>query len=115
MNLLFLGDVVGRAGRDAVTEQLPRLRKELELDFVVVNGDNAAAGFGITPAICKDFWAAGADVITAGDHVWDQRELIPYLSTEKRLLRPQNFPEKTTGTGHGIFLSASGKKVMVIH
>lgn len=115
MNLLFLGDVVGRAGRDAVTEALPRLRKELALDFVVVNGDNAAAGFGITPAICKDFFVAGADVVTGGDHIWDQKETLPYLSTEKRLLRPQNFPERTPGVGHGIFTSGNGKKVMVIH
>ena len=115
MNILFLGDVVGRAGRDAVVNNLPRLRKELSLDLVVVNGDNAAAGFGITPAICKDFFVAGADVVTGGDHIWDQRDIIPYLSAEKRLLRPQNFPEKTPGTGHGIYTTQSGKKVMVIH
>ena len=115
MNILFLGDVVGRAGRDAVVANLPQLRKELALDFVVVNGDNAASGFGITPAICKDFFAAGADVVTGGDHIWDQKEIVPFLSTEKRLLRPQNFPEKTPGTGHGIFTTAAGQKIMVLH
>ena len=115
MNLLFLGDVVGRSGRDAVTQNLPRLKKELALDFVVVNGDNAAAGFGITPNICKDFFEAGADVVTGGDHIWDQKDILPYLAGEKRLLRPQNFPEKTTGTGHGLFTTAGGKKILVLH
>ena len=115
MKLLFLGDVVGRAGRDAVVTHLPKLRKALGLDFVVVNGDNVAGGFGVTPALCREFFDAGADVVTGGDHIWDQKEIVPYLSTEKRLLRPQNFPERTPGTGHGIFTTVSGKKVMVIH
>ncbi len=115
MKILFLGDVVGRSGRDAVTENLPRLKKELALDFIVVNGDNAAAGFGITPAICKDFFVAGADVVTGGDHIWDQKETTPYLATEKRLLRPQNFPEKTTGIGHYLAQLANGKKTLVLH
>lgn len=115
MNLLFLGDVVGRSGRDAVVKHLPSLRAEHALDFVVVNGDNAAGGFGITPALCKDFFDAGADVVTGGDHIWDQKEIIPYISQEKRLLRPQNFPDRTPGTGYGIFTAKSGKKVLVLH
>lgn len=115
MNILFLGDIVGRSGRDAVISALPKLRKEWALDFIVVNGDNAAAGFGITSTLCKEFFAVGADVITGGDHIWDQKEIVPYLASEKRLLRPQNFPDKTPGTGHGIFTTASGKKVMVLH
>lgn len=115
MNILFCGDVVGRAGRDAIVKHVPKLRAELALDFVVVNGDNAAAGFGITPQICKEFYAAGVDVITGGDHIWDQKEIIPFLAGEKRLLRPQNFPDKTPGTGHGTYVSASGKKLTVIH
>jgi metallophosphoesterase (TIGR00282 family) len=115
MKILFLGDVVGRSGRDAVVKHLPQLRKELALDFVVVNGDNAAGGFGITPAIARDFFEAGADVITGGDHIWDQKEIVPYLSQEKRLLRPENFPDKTPGTGHGIFTAKSGKKILVLH
>lgn len=115
MRLLFLGDVVGRAGRDAVVKHLPKLRTELKLDFIVVNGDNAAGGFGINPAICKDFFAAGADVITGGDHIWDQKEILPYLSMEKRLLRPRNFPEGTPGKGSGLYTTVSGKKVMVLH
>jgi hypothetical protein len=115
MNILFLGDVVGRAGRDAVIKHLPILRKTLALDFVVVNGDNAAAGFGITPSICRDFFDAGADVVTGGDHIWDQKEIVPYLSTEKRLLRPQNFPDKTPGSGHILVNLSTGRKILVIH
>ena len=115
MKLLFCGDVVGRSGRDAVLKYVPQLKKEHQLDFVVVNADNAAAGFGVTPALCADFFAGGADVLTGGDHIWDQRDIIPYLAKEKRLLRPQNFPEKTPGTGHHIYTTAAGKKVLVIH
>lgn len=115
MNILFLGDVVGRAGRDAVVKHLPRLRTEWALDFVVVDGDNAAGGFGITPAVAKDFFEAGADVVTGGDHIWDQKEIVPYIATEKRLLRPANFPAQVPGVGHGIFTSKSGKKVLVLH
>ncbi len=115
MKLLFLGDVVGRAGRDAVIKHVPKLRKEWKLDFIVVDGDNAASGFGITPQICREFFEAGVDVITGGDHVWDQKELVPYLSSEKRVLRPHNFPEKTPGSGQGIYTNAAGKKIMVLH
>lgn len=115
MNILFLGDVVGRAGRDVVVKYLPRLRSEWKLDFIVVNGDNAAGGFGITPQVCRDFFEAGADVVTGGDHIWDQKEIVPYLATEKRLLRPQNFPSHVPGMGHGIFTAKNGKKVMVLH
>src|SRR4051812_17670529 len=114
MRLLVCGDVVGRSGRDAVLKHLPALRKQWNLDFVVVDGDNTAGGFGLTPQLCKDFFDAGADVVTGGDHIWDQKEIVPYLSTEKRLLRPQNFPARTPGTGHGIFPAPGGKKVLVL-
>ncbi len=115
MKLLFCGDVVGRSGRDIVLAEVPRLRRELALDVVVVNGDNAAGGFGITPVICKEFLAAGVDVVTGGDHIWDQKDIIPMLSQEKRLLRPHNFPAKNPGKGYEIYTLASGKKVAVIH
>lgn len=115
MKLFFCGDVVGRSGRDVVVEQLPKLKKERGFDFIVVNADNAAGGFGVTPALCADFFQAGADVVTGGDHIWDQKDIVPYLAKEKRLLRPQNFPERTPGTGHGIFTTVTGKKVMVLH
>jgi 2',3'-cyclic-nucleotide 2'-phosphodiesterase len=115
MKLLFLGDVVGRSGRDAVVQHLPRLRKEWALDAVVVNGDNAAGGFGISPQIAKDIFHAGADIITGGDHIWDQKDIVPYLSQEKRLLRPENFPERTPGTGHALVSLPNGKKLLVLH
>lgn len=114
MRILFLGDIMGRSGRDAVMKHMPKLRKELALDFVVVSGDNVAGGFGITPALCKDLLTV-ADVVTGGDHIWDQREIVPYLAQEKRLLRPQNFPDKAPGTGTGMYETAAGKKVMVLH
>ena len=115
MKLLFLGDVVGRSGREAVLAGVPRLREERGLDFVVVNGDNAAGGFGITPAIAKEFFGRGVDVITGGDHIWDQRDILPMLSSEKRLLRPHNFPVRNPGHGFQIFTLANGKKIAVIH
>lgn len=115
MKLLFAGDVVGRSGREAVIKQVPLLRREHGLDFVVVNGDNAAGGFGINPGICKEFFAAGVDVITGGDHIWDQKEIIPLLAVEKRLLRPHNFPVHNPGGGFGIFTLANGKKIAVLH
>jgi len=115
MNLLFLGDIVGRAGRDAVISRLPGLRQSLALDFVVVNGENAAAGFGITAKICRSFFDAGADVITTGNHVWDQREIITFIATEPRLLRPHNYPPGTPGRGAGVFEATRGRKVLVLH
>jgi len=115
MKLLFCGDVVGRSGREVVMKHVPRLKAEHALDFVVVNGDNAAGGFGINPTICKEFFACGADAITGGDHIWDQKEIIPMLSQEKRLLRPHNYPPKNPGKGFEIFTLASGKKIAVMH
>lgn len=115
MKILFLGDVVGRSGRDAVVKHLPKLRKDWALDFVVVDGDNSAAGFGITGAICKDYFEAGADVVTGGDHVWDQKDIVPYISQEKRLLRPQNFPQKVPGNGHLLTELSTKKKVLTLH
>lgn len=115
MNILFLGDIVGRSGRDAAVKHLPKLKKEWALDVIVVSGDNAAGGFGITPQICQELLAAGADVVTGGDHIWDQKEIIPYLSQEKRLLRPANFPARTPGVGHAAMTLPDGKKVLVLH
>ncbi len=115
MKILFLGDVVGRSGRDAVIKNLPKLRREMSLDAVIVNGDNAAGGFGINPQIAKDFFACGADVITGGDHIWDQKETKPYLAQENRLLRPENFPLKTVGNGHFLLSLADGRKLLVLH
>ena len=115
MNILIVGDVVGKAGREAVSEYLPGLREQLGLDFVVVNGENAAHGFGITDRICQSFYEAGADVITTGNHVWDQRDIINYIGSDPKLLRPLNFPEGTPGRGVGEFMTANGLKIVVIH
>jgi len=115
MRVLICGDVVGRSGRRAVFDRLPGLRRDLEVDFVVVNGENAAGGFGITPKICDQFFAAGVDVITTGNHVFDQREIIPHFDRETRLLRPQNYPEGTPGSGIGLYSIADGRKVLVLH
>ncbi len=115
MRLLLCGDIVGRAGRSAVIEQMPRLRRELRLDFVVANGENAAHGFGITDTICAELYAAGVDVITTGNHVWDKREIISYIDGDPRLLRPINFPARTPGKGHGVFSLADGRKLLVVN
>ncbi|MBV8650441.1 MAG: TIGR00282 family metallophosphoesterase [Alphaproteobacteria bacterium] len=115
MRLLLCGDVVGRTGRAIVTETIPRLRHELALDFVVVNGENAAGGFGISDKICQELYAVGVDVITTGNHVWDRREIIPYIAEDPKLLRPANFPKGTPGNGSGIFGTADGRRVLVVN
>lgn len=114
MRVLFLGDVMGEAGRKAVLRHVPRLRAELVLDFVICNGENSAAGFGITEKICETFFDAGVDVITTGNHAWDQREVLTYIEREPRLLRPCNYPPGTPGRGAGLYSTASGKQVLVI-
>jgi metallophosphoesterase (TIGR00282 family) len=115
MRMLFLGDVVGRTGRKAVLTHLPQLRKRYAADFVVVNGENAAGGFGITETICEEFLDAGADVITTGNHVWDQREALVFINRQPRLLRPVNFPSGTPGRGSAIYRAQNGAQVMVIN
>jgi hypothetical protein len=115
MRILFCGDIVGRSGREVVLEQVPRLKRDLALDFVVVNGENAAAGFGITEKICNELHAAGVDCITSGNHVWDQRETMGFIDRHPRLLRPQNYPPQTPGRGSGLYTTAGGKKVLVIN
>jgi len=115
VRILLCGDVVGRSGRAVVTENLPRLRRELALDLVVVNGENAAAGFGITDKICAELYAVGVDVITTGNHVWDRREIIPYISGDPRLLRPANFPAGTPGSGSIVVTLAGGRRALVIN
>ena len=114
MRLLYLGDVVGRAGRDVVIERLPEIRSRLRLDFVVVNGENSAHGFGITPKLCQEFYAAGVDALTLGNHAWDQREILSFIDSEPRLLRPLNYPAGTPGRGFGIYAAERGRKVMVV-
>jgi metallophosphoesterase (TIGR00282 family) len=115
MKLLFFGDVVGRSGREAVCLHLPRLKAEENADAAIVNVDNAAGGFGVTPAICEELFRAGADVLTAGNHIWDQAEVIPYLAREKRLLRPANFPAIAPGSGLCAVTLAGGRQLIVLH
>lgn len=115
MRILFVGDVMGRSGRDAVAKHLPVLKKNLNIDVAIVNGENAAHGVGITEAICKEFYEAGADCITTGNHVWDQREIIPYIARDVRLLRPANFPRGTVGNGAYLHTTADGQKILIVN
>ena len=115
MRLLFLGDVVGRSGRHAALEQIPRLRARYKLDFLAINGENAAGGFGITEAILEELLSAGADVVTLGNHSWDQREALVFIERHDRLLRPINYPPGTPGKGAGLFKAANGADVLVIN
>ena len=114
MRLLYCGDIMGKPGRDVVVAEIPRLRRDLRLDFVVACGENAAHGYGITAAICQSFFDAGVDVITTGNHAWDQREIISYIAAEPRLLRPLNYPPETPGQGMGFYRTAEGRRVIVI-
>jgi len=115
MRLLFLGDIMGKAGREAVIAELPGLRRKLDLDFVAVNGENAAHGFGISETIATDLHAAGVDCITTGNHVWDKREIIPYIERDQRLLRPINYPDGTPGRGAVLLQARDGRRVLVVN
>ena len=115
MRILFLGDVVGRSGREAVIGALPMLRARLAADITIVNVENAAHGFGITAAMARDFLAAGADCLTTGNHVWDQRQILGEIDQEERLLRPLNFPDGTPGRGAALVGLADGRRVLVIN
>ena len=108
MRILFLGDVVGRSGRDAMAANLPRLRAALLADLVVVNGENASHGFGLAPDMAQAMFSAGADVITLGNHSWDRRELIPYIAQEPRVIRPLNFARAAPGRGRADSAAATG-------
>ncbi len=109
IRILFLGDIVGEPGRKAVTELLPKLKQELEIDFIIVNGENAAAGRGITPKIAISLMRAGAAVVTTGDHIWDQKEINEYLPTEPRVLRPANYPNGAPGSSSIVLETKKGK------
>ncbi|MEI6351960.1 MAG: TIGR00282 family metallophosphoesterase [Verrucomicrobiota bacterium] len=109
LRILFLGDVVGEPGRRAVIELVPILKAEYGLDFVIVNGENAAGGRGITPKITIDLLRAGVSVVTSGDHIWDQKDVFGYIDTEPRLLRPINYPDQTPGQGTIVLETAKGK------
>ena len=109
MKLLFIGDIVGQPGRNAVKTLLPNLREQHALDFVIANGENSAGGSGITPKTADEIFSAGVDVITSGDHLWDQKDVMELLANEKRFLRPLNYPPGTPGQGAGVFEVQSPK------
>ena len=115
MRLLFLGDVVGRSGRDAVSDRLPGLIAEYGFDFVVINGENASHGRGLTEPHFNDLRAAGADVVTLGDHAWDQRDTISYIAREPTLLRPINFAPGAPGRGANLVEGRNGHRVLVVN
>ena len=113
MRILFLGDMVGKTGRTAVYEQLPQIKKRLATDFVIVNGENAASGFGITRKILNETLDAGADVVTSGNHAFDQKETLGWADSEDRFLRPVNFPKGTVGRGSNLVEAQNGARVLV--
>ncbi|MGF1657701.1 MAG: TIGR00282 family metallophosphoesterase [Verrucomicrobiales bacterium] len=108
LRILFLGDIVGEPGRRAVINSLPQIKEEKQIDFIVVNGENSANGRGITPKISIDLLRAGAAIITTGDHIWDQKEIVSYMPTEPRLLRPINYPAGTPGQGSCVLPTSKG-------
>ncbi|MGA7485977.1 MAG: TIGR00282 family metallophosphoesterase [Xanthobacteraceae bacterium] len=115
MRILFIGDIVGRSGRAALVERLPSLVRDWKLDFVAVNGENAAGGFGITEAIYQEFVDAGADVITGGNHSWDQKEALVFIERAPKLIRPINYPPGTPGRGVALLEAKSGARVLVVN
>ncbi|WP_085836818.1 TIGR00282 family metallophosphoesterase [Aquimixticola soesokkakensis] len=113
MKIMFLGDVVGRSGRDAIIKHLPQLRKDWRLDFVVVNGENATNGMGLSGDHAKELLAAGADCLTLGDHAFDQRDMMQFIEGESRIVRPLNFAKSAPGRGVRVFSDARGRKIAV--
>ena len=115
MRILFIGDVVGRSGRTVISERLPRLVRDWKLDLVVINGENAAGGFGITEAIYNEFLDAGADAVTLGNHAWDQREALVFIERSPKLIRPLNYPAGTPGRGAALIEAKNGAQVLVMN
>jgi 2',3'-cyclic-nucleotide 2'-phosphodiesterase len=114
LRILFLGDVVGRTGRETVAARLPGLRQDLRIDLAVVNAENASHGFGLAPDMARALFAAGADVLTLGNHAWDRKEIIPYIAETPRLIRPLNFPPGTPGSGSILVTLQDGRKALVL-
>ncbi|MGH6872835.1 MAG: TIGR00282 family metallophosphoesterase [Rhizomicrobium sp.] len=115
MRILFIGDIIGRPGREVLEAELPRLIDGLKLDFVIANGENAAGGFGITRAIANEFFALGVDCITTGNHWADQKEILSFIGDEDRILRPCNLPRGTPGKGANLYQAKNGSHVLVIN
>ncbi len=115
MKILLCGDIVGMVGRKAIAKYVPKLKHQLNLDLVIANVDNASGGFGINKNTCEELTSFGVDVMTGGDHIWDQKETINFIANQKNLLRPLNFPKNTPGNGAVVFTTKNHKKVLVIH
>jgi metallophosphoesterase (TIGR00282 family) len=115
VKILFIGDIVGEPGRRAVNTLLPKLRRQHEMDLVIANGENSAGGSGITPKIAEELYAAGVDIITTGDHLWDQKEVIGLLQNESRFLRPLNYPQGTPGKGSVVYQASNQPPVGIIN
>ncbi len=115
MKVLFIGDIVGKAGRRALREGLPRLSEQFEIDFIIANGENAAGGFGITRTVGEEILSLNVDVLTSGNHIWDKKEAVEYIARENRLLRPANYPENTPGYGSIVVTLPSGEKIAVLN
>jgi metallophosphoesterase (TIGR00282 family) len=116
MRVLFLGDIVGKEGRRAVITKAPRLREEYRADVLIVNGENSAAGAGITPKCAEELYESGVDLITTGNHIWNRREIMPYLTTNQhRLIRPANYSDKAPGSGAAVVTTSAGKKLLVLN
>ena len=115
MRILFIGDIVGRSGRTVLLQRLPGLIRDWKLDFVAINGENAAGGFGITEAIYQEFVDAGADVVTGGNHSWDQKEALVFIERAPKLVRPINFPAGTPGRGVALIEARNGARVLVVN
>ncbi|ADL12983.1 TIGR00282 family metallophosphoesterase [Acetohalobium arabaticum] len=115
MKLLFIGDIVGRAGRRAVRELMPAIKEEEEIDFVIANGENAAGGFGITNKVAEELYGYGIDVLTMGNHTWDNKEIFDFIDDDSNLIRPYNYPPGTPGRGYGVYEVESGIKIGVVN
>jgi 2',3'-cyclic-nucleotide 2'-phosphodiesterase len=115
MRILFIGDIVGKAGRQAIDGVLEKVIAGHKIEFTVANGENAAGGMGITPAIAIEILDQGVDVLTSGNHIWAKKEIVPFLDEELRILRPANYPPKVPGRGSGIFHSRNGQKLGVLN
>ena len=115
MRILFIGDIVGRSGRKAVAEHLPRLKDGLGLDFIIANGENAAGGFGLTAKIAEELFALGIGCITGGNHSWDKKDIMAYMDQEPRVLRPLNYPGGTPGRGVGKYELSRGRTILVLN
>ncbi len=115
MKVLFIGDIIGRPGRQATGEILPKLKKEYKVDLTIANAENAAGGFGLTPRIAEELFSMGIDILTSGNHIWDKKEIIEFIEREKRLLRPANYAPGVPGLGSGIFKTKKGENLGVLN